>query len=141
MARETRLKQQGTALARQALDSSEAALHSVGDYLGVRTPEPASSSVEDAAAFVGGLLFGAMLAAGAAILLAPTDGQTFRRRLRDKWQELLGGVSNVPERSYYPAGQTSPEMGADQSVGMADDMDDIMTLRAAQRVTVNPTAG
>lgn len=41
-----------------------------------------------AAAFFSGILVGALLGAGAALLLAPHKGDVTRRRIRRRWQRL-----------------------------------------------------
>ena len=55
------------------------------------TPPPGGASlVSTALTFASGLLFGALVAAAVAILVAPSDGRTFRRRIRDALNEFLG---------------------------------------------------
>ena len=49
--------------------------------LTLKQPEPQSDPVDDALAFVGGMVLGAIVAGLCAIFLAPTDGQTLRRRI------------------------------------------------------------
>ena len=44
-------------------------------------PAPQSDPVDDVLAFAGGMVLGALVGALLAIFLAPTDGQTLRRRL------------------------------------------------------------
>ena len=46
----------------------------------LRAPEP--DPAEDALAFIGGLLAGALIGGLIAIFLAPSDGQSLRRRLK-----------------------------------------------------------
>ena len=50
--------------------------------LKLKQPEP--DPAEDALAFAGGLLAGALIGALIAIFLAPSDGQTIRRRLKSQ---------------------------------------------------------
>jgi hypothetical protein len=49
--------------------------------LRLKQPEPQSDPVEDVLAFIGGLALGAIVGGLCAVFLAPTDGQTLRRRL------------------------------------------------------------
>ena len=49
--------------------------------LTLKQPEPKADPVDDALAFVGGIVLGALVGALCAIFLAPTDGQTLRRRI------------------------------------------------------------
>jgi hypothetical protein len=44
--------------------------------------KPARHPVEDSAAFIGGILLGALIGGLAAILLAPSDGQSLRKRVK-----------------------------------------------------------
>ena len=44
-------------------------------------PEPKADPVDDALAFLGGIVLGALVGGMCAIFLAPTDGQTLRRRI------------------------------------------------------------
>ena len=97
----------------QAADAVESALvprvAQAADYLGVRKPEPARSSGDDALAFINGLVIGAVLAAIVAYLLAPTDGATLRRRLRAQFDALMGrsSIEDV-ERDAASAPETIP---------------------------------
>lgn len=50
--------------------------------LTLRRPEPQTDSTDDALAFLGGIALGALVGATCAIFLAPSDGQTLRRRVR-----------------------------------------------------------
>ena len=49
--------------------------------LQLRQPVPVRHPAGDAMAFVGGIVLGALMGAVAAIFLAPTDGQSLRRKL------------------------------------------------------------
>ena len=49
--------------------------------LALKQPQPQSDPVEDVLAFIGGMVLGALVGGLCAIFLAPTDGQTLRRRL------------------------------------------------------------
>ena len=66
------------------------------DRLGDRVPglqrltAPRPSSGENALAFIGGLLAGALVGGVAAVFLAPSDGKTFRARLQARVDELMG---------------------------------------------------
>ena len=54
---------------------------------------PARHPAEDAMAFIGGILLGALIGGIAAIFLAPTDGRSLRQRVR----ETLGMDSGADE--------------------------------------------
>jgi hypothetical protein len=66
------------------------------DRLGDRVPglqrftTPRPSPGENALAFIGGLLAGALVGGVAAVFLAPSDGKTFRARLQARVDELMG---------------------------------------------------
>jgi ABC-type transporter Mla subunit MlaD len=49
-----------------------------------------TSTAEDAFAFIGGLLLGALAGAIAAFILAPSDGKTLRARLQQRVDGLMG---------------------------------------------------
>ena len=49
--------------------------------LTLRQPQPQSDPLDDVLAFTGGMVLGALVGGLCAIFLAPTDGQTLRRRL------------------------------------------------------------
>src|SRR5438874_12369503 len=80
-------------LIEQARESGEEALATVGERLGVYRPAPASTGGEDGLAFINGLLLGAAICAAIAYLLAPTDGETLRHRLKGQIDALLGRAS------------------------------------------------
>ncbi len=61
--------------------------------LTLRQPEPTSDPLDDVLAFAGGMVLGAIVGGLCAIFLAPTDGQTLRRRLLS----LLGLGDPEPE--------------------------------------------
>jgi hypothetical protein len=83
-----------------------------GDHLGILRPPPAKRSGEDALAFAGGLLMGAVVAATAAVLLAPTDGRTLRKRLQARVDEWLG--RDEPDDDWDDA--ASQEMESDSRI-------------------------
>src|SRR5436309_11912002 len=83
-------REAGEGLLGQAKETGGEALATVGERLGVYRPEPASTSGEDALAFINGLVLGIVICAIVAFLLAPTDGQTLRRRLKAQLDALLG---------------------------------------------------
>ena len=62
--------------------------------LTLKQPEPQSDPVDDALAFVGGIVLGALVGGLCAIFLAPTDGQTLRRR----FMSMLGMGEPEPLR-------------------------------------------
>ena len=49
--------------------------------LTLKQPAPQSDAVDDVLAFLGGMVLGALVGGLCAIFLAPTDGQTLRRRI------------------------------------------------------------
>ena len=49
--------------------------------LRLKQPQPQSDPVEDVLAFAGGMVLGALVGGLVAVFLAPTDGQTLRRRI------------------------------------------------------------
>src|SRR5215212_9317548 len=75
----------------------------------LRAPEP--DSADDALAFIGGLLAGALIGALIAIFLAPSDGQSLRRRLRAQF-----GLSSDDAGQVSGAGAAAPagSAGADE---------------------------
>ena len=70
-----------------------------------KKPEPVSDPGEDAFAFIGGLLTGALIGALLAIFLAPTDGPSLRRRLK----ATLGMGDDTPEATGAPGGSASSD--------------------------------
>jgi hypothetical protein len=94
-------------LIEQARETGGEAIASVGERLGVYTP-PSRTSSEDAFAFINGLLLGALICAIAAFLLAPTDGQTLRRRIKAQIDALLGR-STIEETEHAAANATAPQ--------------------------------
>lgn len=98
-------KKQTKRIADRAVSAGEDAIATAAEYLGLKKAPPIRSSGEDAFAFIGGLLFGGLAAATAAILLAPTDGQTFRSRLSAKLDELLGRTDS-DATPFEPMGDT-----------------------------------
>lgn len=102
-------RQQAQRLADRALASSEETIMAAAERLGLRKVEPAHSSGDDAWAFSSGLVFGGVAAAVAAVLLAPTDGQTLRTRLTSKVDEWLGRSS--PDESPFEPGDRMPVAG------------------------------
>ncbi|MBI3971167.1 MAG: hypothetical protein HY332_07735 [Chloroflexi bacterium] len=101
-----RLKKQSANLTEQAVETGEGAIaavgEAVGEYLRRQQGKPASSGGDNALAFVAGLLFGGLVAGTAAILAAPTDGYTLRRRLREKWDEFFGGELGTTDAPAAP---------------------------------------
>lgn len=78
------------------------------------------SAAEDAAAFISGLLFGGAVAAGAAILFAPSDGATFRARLTRRVNELLGtGPDDLELENISAQVAPAPPSPTDPTEGMA----------------------
>jgi len=69
-----------------------------------RQPAPARHPTEDAMAFVGGIVLGALIGAVAAIFLAPTDGRSLRRKLS---QQLGIGDADITSDE-ISAGADSP---------------------------------
>jgi hypothetical protein len=67
--------------------------------LQLRESAPVRHPEEDAVAFIGGILLGALIGAVGAIFLAPSDGQTLRRRLS---QQLGLGEFEAPEAPVAP---------------------------------------
>jgi hypothetical protein len=92
---------QAQRIADRAVDVSEEALAAAAEYLGLKKP-PIRSSGQDALAFIGGLLFGGLAAAAVAIVLAPTDGQTFRTRLMAQLDDLLGRTDDDADTAPAP---------------------------------------
>jgi hypothetical protein len=60
-------------------------------FMKSRAAKPQRSAGADALAFTTGLVFGALVGATAAILFAPTDGETLRHNLVARLKTLLGG--------------------------------------------------
>src|SRR6266567_4706647 len=83
-------RETGEGLIEQARETGGEALATVGERLGVYRPQPARTSGDDALAFINGLVLGIVICAIVAFLLAPTDGQTLRRRLKAQFDALLG---------------------------------------------------
>src|SRR3954468_6403956 len=103
-------RETGEGLLGQARETGGEALATVGERLGVYRPPPASTSGEDALAFINGLVLGIVICAIVAFLLAPTDGQTLRRRLKSQLDALLGRT---------PFADTAPAADTPESPGMA----------------------
>ena len=82
------------------------------DRLGDRVPglqrltAPRPSPGENALAFIGGLLAGALVGGVAAVFLAPSDGKTFRARLQARVDELMGYTQ--PPEPVEPADAPAP---------------------------------
>ena len=82
------------------------------DRLGDRVPglqrltAPRPSPGENALAFIGGLLAGALVGGVAAVFLAPSDGKTFRARLQARVDELMGYT--LPPEPVEPADAPAP---------------------------------
>jgi|SRR5690348_8412001 hypothetical protein len=96
-------QKQAQRIADRAVDVSEEAIAAAAEYLGLKKPLVRSSG-QDALAFIGGLLFGGLAAATVAILLAPTDGQTFRARLTAQLDDLLGRTDDDADTASAPFG-------------------------------------
>lgn len=75
---------------REVRETGEEALASLGKYLGMRRARPARTGGEGALAFIAGLVLGVLVAGIVALLLAPSDGATLRRRMLRKLDELFG---------------------------------------------------
>src|SRR5919199_2654856 len=110
------VRQTGEGLLEQARGTGGEALATVGQRLGASTvgqrlgvyrPEPARTSGDDALAFINGLVLGIVICAIVAYLLAPTDGQTFRRRLKAQIDALLG--RNTLEDTERAAAAAEPQ--------------------------------
>ena len=67
--------------------------------LRLKQPEPQSDPVDDVLAFAGGMVLGALVGALLAVFLAPTDGQTLRRRLLS----LIGLGDSAPAETLRAA--------------------------------------
>ncbi|MGH2368607.1 MAG: hypothetical protein ACRDI2_10435 [Chloroflexota bacterium] len=99
---------------KQAAEAVEALGETLGEYLQAGTLAKAKrDSTNDALAFSAGLLFGALAAGVAAMFLAPTDGQTLRARLLEKFNSLMGrdgepAVAPVPPA--VPAADREPHV-------------------------------
>jgi hypothetical protein len=85
------------------------------DRLGDRVPglqrltAPRPSPGENALAFIGGLLAGALVGGVAAVFLAPSDGKTFRARLQARVDELMGyTLPPAPAEAPAPADAPAP---------------------------------
>jgi hypothetical protein len=110
--RASKVQKQARGLLEQARETSGEALSQVGDRLSnvgdyipsrseveqylparLRRQIPARSSSDDAMAFINGLVLGAVICAVVAFLLAPSDGETLRRKLRAQLDALLGRSS------------------------------------------------
>jgi hypothetical protein len=94
-------------LIEQAREAGGETLASVGERLGVYTP-PARTSGEDALAFINGLVWGALICAIAAFLLAPSDGRALRRRIKAQIDALLGH-STIEETEHAAASAMAPQ--------------------------------
>ncbi|HEX2514796.1 MAG TPA: hypothetical protein VH257_08835, partial [Chloroflexota bacterium] len=68
-----------------------------------RSTRKQTSTTEDAFAFIGGLLVGALAGAVAAFLLAPSDGKSLRARIQQRVDGLMG---------YTPPPETIPPEAA-----------------------------
>ncbi len=75
---------------REVRETGEEALASLGEYLGMRRARPARTAGDGAMAFIAGLVLGVLVAGIVALLLAPSDGTTLRRRMLSKLDELFG---------------------------------------------------
>ncbi len=103
--RAKKVQKQAKALLEQARETGEDALAQVGDYVPslsdveqylparLRRNVPVRSSTDDALAFINGLVLGAVICAIVAFLLAPTDGETLRKKLKAQLDALLGRSS------------------------------------------------
>src|SRR6266542_4082127 len=92
--RAKKVQKQAKGLLEQARETGEDALAQVGDYVPslsdveqylparLRRNVPVRSSTDDALAFINGLVLGAVICAIVAFLLAPTDGETLRKKLK-----------------------------------------------------------
>jgi hypothetical protein len=78
-----------------------------------RQPEPERHPAEDAFAFIGGIVLGALIGGVIAIFLAPTDGETLRRQVADRLG-LAGGeaAGDEPNRAWDTAAQAAPSTAA-----------------------------
>ena len=88
--------------------------------LALRRPKPEPDSTEDAFAFAGGLLMGALVGALIALFLAPSEGRALRQRLRS----MLGmhgdtgtdgsGAARADDPLFTPRDVPAEERVADQ---------------------------
>src|ERR687885_2878936 len=121
--RAKKVQKQATGLLEQAREVGSEALSQAGDYVPslsdveqylperLRRRVPERSSAEDAAAFINGLVLGVVVCAIVAFLLAPTDGETLRRRLKAQIDALLGRSSiEDTERAAAEAPATVTEL-------------------------------
>jgi ABC-type transporter Mla subunit MlaD len=84
------------ALAERLADRFPDVADQLAERLGDRVPalqrytRKQASTTEDAFAFIGGLLMGALAGAVAAFLLAPSDGKSLRARIQQRVDGLMG---------------------------------------------------
>jgi hypothetical protein len=92
----------------------------------LRQPEPARHPAEDAFAFAGGILLGALIGAIIAILLTPTDGETLRRQVASRLgmgepeplTEPVGAQPPVTAAEAGPMSAAMPPAGAPSAAGL-----------------------
>ena len=89
-------------------------------FMRSRAAKPQRSVGADVLAFTTGLVFGALVGATAAILFAPTDGETLRHRLATRLTELLGSrPAAAPPAPPAEVTPTTPAVPAEPAAAAA----------------------
>jgi hypothetical protein len=109
------------ALAEHLADRFPEVTERLAERLGDRVPalqrytRKQTSTAEDAFAFIGGLVLGALAGAIAAFILAPSEGRTLRARIQQRVDGLMGytpppePITPEPEPEPAPAGAIADE--------------------------------
>jgi ABC-type transporter Mla subunit MlaD len=122
------------ALAERLADRFPDVADQLAERLGDRVPalqrytRKQTSTTEDAFAFIGGLLMGALAGAVAAFLLAPSDGKSLRARIQQRVDGLMG---------YTPPPETIPPESAPSGPAPSEPVTDELTL-ASSRADATP---
>jgi hypothetical protein len=126
---------------REVRETGEEALASLGEYLSRRRARPARSAREGAMAFIAGLVLGILVAGMVALLLAPSDGATLRRRILSRLDELLGiELSGLAPAAGGPGAPGQADQGLEQPA-MSPESPDAEASSPAPSSASAPAAG